>query len=94
MRNRVGMILFVSGFIGECLAIMALDDPRAWLGAIVCMVIFGLLGTVGYLLMDVEEVIEGTGYKKIKESKETLVRKARNREQVWQTWLATTKNTL
>ena len=88
MKNKVGMVLFGVGFCGECLSIMCLDS-EAWKGAIVSMIIFGLVAVIGYLVTDIDEVLEDGGLMKIRESREVQERKARNREIVWRTWLAT-----
>ena len=90
------MVLFGIGFFGVCIFGMGLDSPEGgWQIALAGVGISVLVGAVGYLLMDVNEVLqETTGYVKERESRAIRERKARNREQVWQTWLATTKNTL
>lgn len=88
MRNKVGLSIFVVGFLGVCAGIMALDSPNIT-GALIVIVISALVSAVGYLLTDFGLVIEETGYQKIKDSKEVQIRKARNREATWQSWIAT-----
>ena len=88
MRNKIGLSIFVVGFLGLCGGIMMLDSMDITIPLVVIVIGF-LVSTVGYLMTDVEEVIEGTGYQKIKDSKIVQMRKARNREIVWQTWIAT-----
>ena len=87
MRNKIGLGICIAGFLGICAGIMALDSEVTT--ALTIVVISALVFAVGYLMTDVEEVIEGTGYQKIKDSKIVQMRKARNREIVWQTWIAT-----
>lgn len=88
MRNKVGLSIFVIGFLGVCAGIMALDSPNITV-ALIVIVISALVSAVGYLLTDFGLVIEETGYQKIKDSKEVQIRKARNREATWQSWIAT-----
>ena len=88
MRNKVGLSIFVIGFLGVCAGIMGLDSPNIT-GALIVIVISALVSAVGYLLTDFGLVIEETGYQKIKDSKEVQIRKARNREATWQSWIAT-----
>lgn len=96
MKNKVGLALFGIGFFGIMIFGSGLDSPgTAWKGCLIMVVISFLVATIGYKTMDVNEVLqETTGYVKERESKAIRERKARNREQVWQAWLATTKNTL
>ena len=90
MRHKVGLSIFVIGFLGVCAGIMALDSPNITV-ALIVIVISALISAIGYLLTDFGLVIEETGYQKITESKEIRERKARNREIVWQTWIATAR---
>ena len=96
MKNKIGFTLFAIGFFGTLLMGMGLDSPGdAWKGCMIMMIIFFLIGVIGYKTMNVNEVLrETTGYVKERESRAIRERKARNREQVWQTWLATERNTL
>lgn len=88
MRNKVGLTIFVIGFLGLCAGIMALDNDDITV-ALVMIVISALVSAVGYLLTDFGLVIEETGYQKVKDSKIVQMRKAKNREQVWRAWIAT-----
>lgn len=95
MKNKIGMVLFGIGFFGIMIFGMGLDSPEGgWQIALAGVGISVLVGAVGYLLMDVNEVLNGVGFQKVKESKAVLERKARNRQRTWEAWLATTKNTL
>ena len=87
MRNKIGLTLFGAGFFGVCIFGMGLDSPGAgWQIALGGVGISVLVGAIGYLLMDVEEVLHGAGFQK-KESKQVRERKARNREVVFRNWL-------
>lgn len=88
MKNKVGLTIFVVGFLGVCAGIMALDSNDISV-ALIMIVISALVSAVGYLMTDFGLVIEETGYTKIKDSKIVQMRKAKNREQVWRAWLAT-----
>ena len=88
MRNKIGLSIFVIGFLGVCAGIMALDSPNITV-ALIVIVISALISAIGYLLTDFGLVIEETGCQKIKDSKEVQIRKARNREATWQSWIAT-----
>ena len=95
MRNKIGLVLFGIGFFGICIFGMGLDSPEGgWQIALAGVGISVLIGAVGYLLMDVDEVLHGAGLQKVKESKEIRERKARNRNQVWNAWIATKNNAL
>ena len=89
MRNKIGFTLFSIGFFGIMFFGMGLDSPgEAWKGCLIAIGFCILIGMVGYLLMDVDEVLRGAGLQK-KESKQIRERKARNRNQVWNAWIAT-----
>lgn len=88
MRNKIGLSIFVVGFLGLCGGIMMLDSMDITIPLVVIVIGF-LVSAVGYLMTDMEEVIEGTGYQKVKESKEIIARKARNRQKTWEAWIAT-----
>lgn len=90
MRNRVGLILFITGLLALMIFGSGLDSPGdGWKIALVGCVISFLIAAVGYLTMDVNEILGEAGFTKTKDSKAVADRKARNREQVWQTWSAT-----
>ena len=90
MRNKIGLVLFGIGFFGICIFGMGLDSPEGgWQIALAGVGISVLVSAVGYLLMDVNAVLNGAGLQKVKESKIIQMRKARNREQVWNFWIAT-----
>lgn len=87
MKNRIGIGICVAGFLGVCAGIMALDSDVTT--ALVMIVISILVGAVGYLMTDFDLVMEDTGYTKTKDSKIVQMRKKRNQEIVWRTWIAT-----
>lgn len=88
MRNKVGLTIFVIGFLGLCAGIMALDNDDITV-ALVMIVISALVSAVGYLLTDFGLVIEESGYQKVKDSKIVQMRKMKNREATWNAWIAT-----
>ena len=82
----MGLVLFGIGFFGICIFGMGLDSPEGgWQIALAGVGISVLIGAVGYLLMDVDEVLEGKGI--TRESKKVREKKARNREIVFRNWL-------
>lgn len=87
MKNKIGLGICVTGFIGICAGIMALDSSVSI--ALTIIVISVLVFAVGYLMTDVDAVLNDAGLQKVKDSKIVQMRKARNREIVWQTWIAT-----
>lgn len=90
MKNKIGMTLFTIGFCGVLLFAMGLDSPgEAWKGCLIMVIISALVACLGYKTMDVNEVLHKNGFVREYESRAVKERKARNREMVWQTWLAT-----
>ena len=90
MKNKIGLTLFAIGFFGVCFFGMGLDSPgTGWKIALGGVGVSVLIGTVGYLLMDVDEVLGDAGLQRVKESKIVQMRKQKNREQVWNFWLQT-----
>ena len=88
MRNKIGLTLFGVGFMGVLVFGSALDSPGNGLKvALTGICVSVLVATVGYLLMDVDEVLNGAGLQKTKDSKEVAERKARNREITWNNWI-------
>ena len=95
MKNKVGLILFGIGFIGTMIFGSGLDSPGdAWKGCAIMIVICVLIAIIGYKTMNVEEVLQDGGFVRIHESKAVSERKARNRNQVWEAWIATKNNAL
>ena len=90
MRNRIGLSIFTAGFLGICVFGMGLDSPEGgWQIALAGVGISVLVGAIGYLLMDVNAVLNDAGLQKVKESKEIIARKAKNRQKTWEAWIAT-----
>ena len=87
MRNKIGLGICVTGFIGICAGIMALDSSVSI--ALTIILVSALVFAVGYLMTDKDAVLNDAGLQKVKESKEIIARKARNREATWQSWIAT-----
>ena len=86
MKNKVGLVLFGIGFMGVILMACGLDSPgETWKIPMLLMIIFALIGAIGYKIMDVEEVLAGKGI--TREPKKVRDRKARNREIVFRNWL-------
>lgn len=90
MKNKIGMILFGIGFAGVCLGGCGLDSPgNGWKISLGIAGVSILIGAIGYLLMDVDEVLNGAGLTRTKESKEVAARKQKNRERTWEAWVST-----
>lgn len=87
MKNKIGLGICVTGFIGICAGIMALDSSVSI--ALTIIVISVLVFAVGYLMTDMDAVLNDAGLQKVKESKEVIARKARNRQKTWEAWIAT-----
>ena len=87
MKNKIGLGICVTGFIGLCAGIMALDSDVTT--ALTIIVISVLVFAVGYLMTDMDAVLNDAGLQKVKESKEIIARKARNRQKTWEAWIAT-----
>ena len=88
MRNRVGLIIFGAGFLGILCFGAGLDSPgTGWQIALAGIGVSTLVGAIGYLLMDVEEVLNSAGLQRKKDSKDVAERKARNREVTWNNWI-------
>lgn len=86
MKNRIGLTLFGIGFLGVIFMACGLDSPgETWKIPMLLMIIFVLIGTIGYKIMDVDEVLAGKGI--TREPKKVRDRKARNREIVFRNWL-------
>lgn len=82
--------MFGAGFMGTLLMGCGLDSPgRGGLIAFLLMLIFIGIATIGYLLMDTEAILEEKTPFQRKEPEEVQLRKARNRNQVWNAWIAT-----
>lgn len=88
MRNKIGLSIFVVGFLGLCAGIMMLDSMDITIPLVVIVIGF-LVSAVGYLMTDMDAVLNDAGLQKVKESKEIIARKARNREATWNAWIAT-----
>ena len=89
MRNKIGLGICIAGFLGICAGIMALDSEVTT--ALTIVVISALVFAVGYLMTDMDAVLNDAGLQKVKENKEILARKAKNRQKTWEAWIATTK---
>ena len=76
--------MFCVGVAGVVLSGMFLDG-KLWGIALMCILIFGIIGSVGYLTMDVPEVLNNLEPKSVKD------RKNKNREQTYITWISTKK---
>ena len=87
MKNKIGLGICVTGFIGICAGIMALDSSVSI--ALTIIVVSVLVFAVGYLMTDMDAVLNDAGLQKVKESKEIIARKARNRQKTWEAWIAT-----
>ena len=88
MKNRIGLVIFGIGFLGIMIFGAGLDSPgHGWQIALAGIGVSTLVGAIGYLLMDVEEVLNGAGLQRKKDSKEIAERKARNREVTWNNWI-------
>ena len=90
MKNKIGLGISIAGFLGICAGIMALDSSDISI-ALMIVLVSALVFAVGYLMTDKDAVLNDAGLQKVKESKEVMARKARNREIVWQTWIATAR---
>lgn len=88
MKNKIGVTLFTIGFLGICFGIMALDGTKISIALMIVLVSF-LIATVGYLMTDMDAVLNDAGFQKVEESKEIIARKARNRQKTWEAWIAT-----
>jgi len=87
MKNKIGLGICIVGFLGICAGIMALDSEVTT--ALTIVVISALVFAVGYLMTDMDAVLNDAGLQKVKESKEIIARKARNRQKTWEAWIAT-----
>jgi len=88
MKNKIGLGISIAGFLGICAGIMALDSSDISI-ALMIILVSALVFAVGYLMTDKDAVLNDAGLQKVKESKEIIARKARNRQKTWEAWIAT-----
>ncbi len=84
MKSKISYRMFCTGLAGVVISGMFLDG-KLWGVALVCILIFGIIGTLGYMTMNIPEVLSSLEPKSIKD------RKNENREHTYQTWIATKK---
>ena len=85
MRRKAGKYMAGTGTVilttmGCCL------DSAAWRVVLAFVMVSFVLIAVGVKMMDIPETLEEKGFSF--ESKEARDRKAKNREEVWKTWIA------
>ena len=87
MKSKISYRMFCTGLAGVVFSGMFLDG-KLWGVALVCILIFGIIGTLGYMTMNIPEVLNSLEPKSITNKKE------QNRERTYQAWIATTKTRL